>query len=77
MPLCMPGLLLEGMGPRSVYALGSITTFIGLGYVSLAIGQVRLKMEMFCPHRFLAYVKNWREVNAKMWSVIQNVRRSK
>lgn len=36
------GLLLERLSPRQVYAIGSLTTALGLVYVALAIGKVRL-----------------------------------
>lgn len=36
----LAGLMLEQMSPRQVYAVGSATTAVGLGYVALAIGKV-------------------------------------
>lgn len=35
------GLILERKSSREVYAIGSIASALGLGYVSLAIGKVR------------------------------------
>lgn len=34
------GLMLERISPRQVYVVGSATSALGLGYVSLAIGKV-------------------------------------
>lgn len=35
------GLILERRSPREVYAIGSVASGLGLGFVSLAIGKVR------------------------------------